>query len=41
MAQQTMAAIQVHAYGGADRLTLDQIPRPEPGSQHLSRDNPR
>ena len=31
MAQQMMAAIQVHAYGGADRLTLDQIPRPEPG----------
>lgn len=25
------AAIQVHAYGGADQLTLDQIPRPEPG----------
>lgn len=23
MAQQMMAAIQVHAYGGADRLTLD------------------
>ncbi len=31
MAQQTMAAIQVHGYGGADRLTLDQTPRPEPG----------
>ena len=30
MAQQMMAAIQVHAYGGADQLTLDQIPRPAP-----------
>ena len=30
MAQSTMAAIQVHAYGGADQLILDHIPRPEP-----------
>ena len=30
MAQPMMAAIQVHAYGGVDRLALDQIPRPEP-----------
>ncbi len=31
MEQPTMAAIQVHAYGGADQLTLGRIPRPEPG----------
>src|ERR1700752_2650788 len=30
MSTQTMNAIQVHAYGDANQLTLEQIARPEP-----------
>lgn len=30
MSTQTINAIQVHAYGDADQLKLEQIPQPEP-----------
>ena len=32
MATSLINAIQVHAYGAADQLRLEQIPRPEPGA---------
>lgn len=30
MSTKTMKAIQVHGYGDADQLKLEQIPQPEP-----------
>ena len=32
MATSLINAIQVHAYGAADQLRLEQMPRPEPGA---------